>query len=193
MREAGRALCDRGLGPCPSTGGQGTSEQVAELDADGALVLCPLERSPKLSEHLGLPGHRGAQPGGDGEQMRGDASVEVDRHQRREVVGLDPAALGQDAGDAVHGAVESLDDGVDLGSQAGRHEHDLAQVVERGERREDLVPVSVRDGDGLEQPQGCVVVIHAHRDDCHQTSDPNATGVGRRAGANDQGCAASRR
>ena len=54
--------------------------------------LGALEGASQLAEHLGLAGDCRAEPRGDGEEVRGDAAVEVDGDERRELGRLDDAA-----------------------------------------------------------------------------------------------------
>ena len=135
--EGGRPLADPGLGPHPLAGLERVAEEGGEHRAAGPLLLGALEGPPDLAHHLGLARDDGLEARGDGEEVGGDVVVEADDRVLGELLDRKAGVLGEDVVDLGHGVVEAVDDGVDLGAQAGREHHrflDVAAVAQRAER-----------------------------------------------------------
>ena len=63
--------------------------------------------------------------------------------------------------------METVDDRIDLGTQAGRHQGHFAHVLVGGELSEHLADLGIAHRDGLEDVERGLGVLHADHDHRH--------------------------
>ena len=169
-RRAGERRCstsDGGLGADPLTGVDGGSEELIEDRACDVVLHGPLMGSADLTEDFGFAGNARFQSRSDGEEVARHVVVVGDGERRAERTRGETSTLGQDLGDLCHRIVEALNDGVDLGSQAGRDDHHFTNVGVAPEVGDDLVEVVVGDRHLLEHLERSVAVVESYDDDRH--------------------------
>ena len=159
-----RALGDGGRRPHVPPGLHGVTEQSVQCRTAGVLGLGAFERPPNLAEDFCLAQDARTETGRHLEEMLGHGVVEEHGPAVLEGVHRCTRHGGQELLEVRYPLVEAFDHGVELGSHAGRQDHDLRQIRPVPQARDHLAEVFLGNRHSLQHVERDLVLLESNDD-----------------------------